>query len=117
MFYEIGTHNEARRIYYASSSNIPTSQQWANLNVEEWTMKATIAILLFIIFGTPALAATFVYVSNADDGQIATYTLQPDGSLKPEQRIKAEKMVMPMAVGQALPHRCRAFEAIPGIQL
>jgi len=34
-------------------------------NVEEWTMKATIAILLSMVFGTPALAATFVYVSNA----------------------------------------------------
>jgi hypothetical protein len=33
----------------------------------EWTMKATIAFLLFPVFGTPALAATFVYVSNADD--------------------------------------------------
>ena len=61
-------------------------------------MKATIAILLFMVFGTPALAATFVYVSNADDGEIGTYTLQPDGSLKPGQRIKAEKIVMPMAV-------------------
>ena len=61
-------------------------------------MKATIAILLSMVFGTPALAATFVYVSNADDGEIGTYTLQADGSLKPGQRIKAEKVVMPMAV-------------------
>jgi 6-phosphogluconolactonase len=61
-------------------------------------MKAAIAILLSMLFGTPALAATFVYVSNADDGEIGSYTLQPDGSLKPGQRIKAEKIVMPMAV-------------------
>ena len=62
-------------------------------------MKTTIAILLSMLFGTPALAAsTFVYVSNADDGEIGTYTLQVDGSLKPGQRIKAEKIVMPMAV-------------------
>jgi 6-phosphogluconolactonase len=61
-------------------------------------MKATIAILLSMVLGTPALAATFVYVANADDGEIATYTLQADGSLKPEQRVKAEKVVMPMAV-------------------
>src|SRR6476646_8192316 len=61
-------------------------------------MKTTIAILLSIVFGTPALAATFVYVSNADDGEIGIYTLQSDGSLKPGQRIKAEKIVMPMAV-------------------
>src|SRR6476469_4379385 len=61
-------------------------------------MKAAIAILLSMLFGTPALAVTFVYVSNADDGEIGSYTLQPDGSLKPGQRIKAEKIVMPMAV-------------------
>ena len=58
-------------------------------------MKAIIAILLSMVFGTPALAATFVFVSNADDGEIGTYTLQADGSLKPGQRIKAEKVVMP----------------------
>jgi 6-phosphogluconolactonase len=61
-------------------------------------MKATIAILLSMVLGTPGLAATFVYVSNADDGEIASYTLQADGSLKPGQRVKAEKVVMPMAV-------------------
>jgi hypothetical protein len=33
-------------------------------------MKAAIAILLSMLFGTPTLAATFVYVSNADDGEI-----------------------------------------------
>jgi 6-phosphogluconolactonase len=57
-------------------------------------MKATIAILLSMVFGTPALASTFVYVSNADDGEIGTYTLQPDGSLK-----------------------CSAFKALRSIQL
>ena len=61
-------------------------------------MKATIAIFLSMVFSNPALAATFVYVSNADDGEIGSYTLQADGSLKPGQRIKAEKIVMPMAV-------------------
>jgi 6-phosphogluconolactonase len=61
-------------------------------------MKAALAILLSMVFATPALAATFVYVSNADDGEIGTYTLQPDGSLKAGRRIKAEKIVMPMAV-------------------
>jgi len=61
-------------------------------------MKAAIAILLSMIIGTPALASAFVYVSNADDGEIGTYTLQPDGSLKPGERVKAEKIVMPMAV-------------------
>ena len=61
-------------------------------------MKATIATLLSMVFGTPAFAGTFVYVSNADDGEIGTYTLQSDGSLKSGQRTKAAKIVMPMAV-------------------
>jgi 6-phosphogluconolactonase len=86
----VGRH-EATRIHGVWS-------QLGKLKVDEWTMKATIAFLLFMFFGTSALAATFVYVSNADDGQIGTYTLQQDGSLKPGQRIKAEKIVMPMAL-------------------
>src|SRR3974377_1405013 len=62
-------------------------------------MKAMIAILLSMAFGTPALAATpFVYVSNADDGEIGTYTLLADGSLKTGPRIKAEKSVVRMAL-------------------
>ena len=43
-------------------------------------------------------AATFVYVSNAEDGDIGMYTLQRDGSLKAGERYKAEKPVMPMTV-------------------
>src|SRR6266850_4095474 len=62
-------------------------------------MKAPIvAILLSLASSTPVLAATFVYVSNADDGDIGMYTLQADGSLQPGQRFKAAKVVMPMAV-------------------
>ena len=62
-------------------------------------MKApVIAALLSLASGAPALAGTFVYVSNAEDGNIGMYTLQADGSLQPGQRFKAEKLVMPMAV-------------------
>lgn len=46
----------------------------------------------------PALAATFVYVSNAEDGDISTYALRPDGGLQPGARVPAAKLVMPMAV-------------------
>jgi 6-phosphogluconolactonase len=46
----------------------------------------------------PALAGTFVYVSNAEDGDIGMYTQQADGSLQPGQRFKAAKPAMPMAV-------------------
>ena len=45
-----------------------------------------------------AFAATYVYVSNAEDGDIGVYTLQADGSLKAGERVKAEKVVMPMSV-------------------
>jgi 6-phosphogluconolactonase len=62
-------------------------------------MKAPIAaVLLSIASSAPALAGTFVYVSNAEDGDIGMYTLQADGSLQPGQRFKAAKLVMPMAV-------------------
>ena len=62
-------------------------------------MKAPIvATLLSLASSTPVLAATFVYVSNAEDGDIGMYTLQADGSLQPGQRFKAAKVVMPMTV-------------------
>src|SRR5262245_65936000 len=59
---------------------------------------AIIAVLLSMISAVSALAGTFVYVSNAEDGDIGMYTLQPDGSLKPGERFKAAKVVMPMSV-------------------
>jgi 6-phosphogluconolactonase len=62
-------------------------------------MKAPIvAVLLSFASSAPVLAGTFVYVSNAEDGDIGMYTLQADGSLQPGQRFKAAKLVMPMAV-------------------
>ena len=62
-------------------------------------MKApVIAMMLSLGLCAPALAATFVYVSNADDGDIGIYTLQADGSLKAGPRVPAAKVVMPMAV-------------------
>jgi len=61
-------------------------------------MKMPILAVLLSMASAPALAATFVYVSNADDGNIAMYTLQLDGSLQPGARVDAAKVVMPMAV-------------------
>ena len=62
-------------------------------------MKASLAaVLLSLACSAPAMAATFVYVSNAEDGDIGTYTLQSDGSLQPGPRVAAAKVVMPMAV-------------------
>jgi 6-phosphogluconolactonase len=62
-------------------------------------MKAPIvAVLMSLASSAPVLADTFVYVSNAEDGDIGMYTLQADGSLQPGQRFKATRLVMPMAV-------------------
>ncbi len=62
-------------------------------------MKAPIvAVLLSLASSAPVLAGTFVYVSNAEDGDIGMYTLQADGSLQPGQRFNATKLVMPMVV-------------------
>src|SRR3954469_5553763 len=48
--------------------------------------------------GAAAQAATFVYVSNAEDGDIGMYTMAADGALQPGARVKAANIVMPMAV-------------------
>jgi len=40
----------------------------------------------------------YVYVSNAEDGDIGTYRLATDGTLTPEARVQAGKLVMPMTV-------------------
>jgi 6-phosphogluconolactonase len=44
-----------------------------------------------------ATAKTFVYVSNADDGDVSTYTMQADGALQPGPRVKVAATVMPMS--------------------
>ena len=40
---------------------------------------------------------TYVYVSNADDGEISTYRLADSGELLPGARVRVAKGVMPMA--------------------
>jgi len=47
---------------------------------------------------SPAMPASFVYVSNADDGDIGIYRLLDSGELQPGPRAKAANVVMPMAV-------------------
>lgn len=62
-------------------------------------MKAVIvASVLSVLMSGSGFAATFVYVSNAEDGDIGSYTLQADGSLQAGPRVAAAKLVMPMAV-------------------
>jgi 6-phosphogluconolactonase len=57
-----------------------------------------IAVSALMSLAGAAQAATFVYVSNAEDGNIGTYTLLPDGDLLPGARVEAGKPVMPMSV-------------------
>src|SRR5262245_21634677 len=57
-----------------------------------------IAALFSLVVSGAARAGTFVYVSNAEDGDIGTYSLQPDGSLQPGPRFKAEGLITQMAV-------------------
>src|SRR5256885_4020183 len=69
----------------------------------EATMKAFSNFTRGILFmsalaSISAPAATFVYVSNAEDGEIGAYAMQPDGMLKALARTPAAKVVMPMAV-------------------
>ncbi len=55
-------------------------------------------LFMSALASTPAPAATFVYVSNAEDGEIGAYSMQADGALKALARTRVAKVVMPMAV-------------------
>ncbi len=61
-------------------------------------LKAGVVMAVSSLVSSAPGAATYVYVSNAEDGDIGQYTMQADGSLQPGQRFKAEKVVMPMTV-------------------
>lgn len=66
-----------------------------------WTILASIltaTALAAAIGNAPARAATYVYVSNADDGDIRTYRMLDSGELQPGVRVQAAALVMPMAV-------------------
>src|SRR5260221_8187655 len=62
-----------------------------------WTFTKGI-VAMWVLASASALAGTFVYVSNAEDGEIGAYAMQADGALKPLARTQAAKVVMPMAV-------------------
>jgi 6-phosphogluconolactonase len=57
-----------------------------------------VALSALILAAGAAHAATYVYVSNAEDGEIGMYTMESDGTLKPGARVQAGKLVMPMSV-------------------
>jgi 6-phosphogluconolactonase len=57
-----------------------------------------VAAMSSLLGASPALATMYVYVSNAEDGEIGTYKLLESGELEPGARVKAANLVMPMAV-------------------
>src|SRR5271170_5370096 len=61
-----------------------------------WASRFSVAVIAAIGGAGPALAATFVYVSNADDGDIGVYRMLDTGELQPGARVKAAGLVMPM---------------------
>jgi 6-phosphogluconolactonase len=63
-----------------------------------WASGVTMAALAAMVGCAPALAATFVYVSNAEDGDIGSYRLLGSGALQAGARVKSAGLVMPMAV-------------------
>jgi 6-phosphogluconolactonase len=58
------------------------------------------AIAAVFVLSGQAMAVTFVYVSNAEEGDIGLYLMQPDGSLRAGPRFKADRTVMPMSVSR-----------------
>lgn len=77
-----------------------------------------------LVGNVPARAATFVYVSNAEDGDIGTYRMLDSGELQPGARAKAASVVMPMAVSpdrrflyavsRSKPYRVHVYSINPG---
>ena len=53
--------------------------------------------------------STFVYISNAEDGEVAIYRLSNAGDLVPGARVKVAAQVMPIAVS---PDRRRLYAAV-----
>src|SRR5258706_16328449 len=52
-------------------------------------------LFMSALASSSAVAATFVYVSNAEDGGIGAYSMQADGALKPLARTQAGKRGTP----------------------
>ena len=62
------------------------------------TRALALAALLGPVCAGSAAADSFVYVSNAKDGNISTYRLHDDGRLDPGQSVDVAPLVMPMTV-------------------
>jgi len=62
------------------------------------TRGIVVAATASIVGATSSHAATFVYVSNAEDGDIGVYRMLDSGELQAGARAKAASIVMPMVV-------------------
>ena len=63
-----------------------------------FTRGIVVAAMASLVGGATVSAATFVYVSNADDGDIGVYRMLDSGELQPGAHAKAASVVMPMVV-------------------
>ena len=63
--------------------------------------------------GPAGLSATYVYVSNAEDGDIGVYAMDGGGTLKPEGRVEAGKLAMPMCISPDKRHLYAAIRTKP----
>lgn len=89
----------------------------------EKSIRGIIVTALMTAAGS-ALAETFVYVSNAEDGDIGVYAMKADGALESKARVPAAKVVMPMAVSpdkrvlyaasRSKPYSVHAYAIEPG---
>jgi 6-phosphogluconolactonase len=67
-------------------------------------MLLTFGVSMVALGAGIAAAKTFVYVSNAEDGEIDGYSMDKTGVLAPLGKTKAGKLVMPMAVSPDQKH-------------
>lgn len=73
-----------------------------------------VALLVSLASATHAVGASYVYVSNADDGDISIFQLDEEtGALSGKGRAKAAELVMPMAVSPDKRHLFAAVRAKP----
>jgi 6-phosphogluconolactonase len=76
----------------------------------------SVALALLFIIGVTSMAAakTFVYVSNAQDGNIDSYIMDTStGALTPIGKAEAAKLVMPMTVSPSKKHLYAVIRSQP----
>jgi 6-phosphogluconolactonase len=105
--------SEKKRPWLAPPAWLGTSSTPLKVKMQEFTgllKKTAAAACLALACSVPAMGETFVYVSNAESGDITTYRLQREsGKLVPGASVKVASMVMPLTVS---PDRRFLFAAV-----